>query len=84
MATQRQRIIYAAISGVMSIILSVTFAVWYTTYQNSKWCETLKILTVQDPRTAPQASTPLGASNRERDIKQYDALKRRYNEFHCH
>jgi hypothetical protein len=83
MATRRQRVIYATISGITSLVLSTGFAVGYTTYQNHKWCETLNILTEQDPRTSPAASTALGESNRIRDIREYDALKHQVERFGC-
>jgi hypothetical protein len=83
MSTQRQRLIYSVIAALSSLVLSMGFAVYYTTGQNQKWCETLAALTQHDPRTLPAPSTDAGRADLPNRIHTYDTLVRVRKGFHC-
>jgi hypothetical protein len=81
---RNDRVVYSFVALVVSVILSSGFAIWYSGYQNHKWCDTLSVLTQADPRHSAEPSTPLGVQNLQRDIATYDALHRLQGKFDCH
>jgi hypothetical protein len=79
----RQRVLYSITSVVMSLLLSVGFAVWYVGYQNQKWCDTLAIFTESNPRDQALPTTQAGRDQRAAQIRVYDALVTQRRTFNC-
>jgi hypothetical protein len=83
MTTQRDRVIYAAVSVLMSVVLSCGFAVFYVTEQNKKWCDTLGALTATSPLDRPKPSTPSGVVQQQQQYETWLKLVRVRDGFHC-
>lgn len=76
MSIQRTRIVYAIMSGVLSVILSCGFAVTYVASQNKKLCDVLALSATPRPKPPndpdSQPSTQYG-----RDLQEYNKAQQR-------
>lgn len=76
MTSRRARLVYAIMSGVMSVILSCGFAVYYVTEQNQKLCNVIEISISERPvpptypvYTDAQPETDYGKLLKEYNLK---------------